>query len=214
MVVDMELEDAKKNVLDLIKEKDALEMKLLELKNVLENNRVGMNDPLVDDQDYPRADVDVYQVRQARSAIICLQNDHKTLMRRIEAGLMKVHSLAGKGGEESAASQMTASGNIQDDDELPMEPFLRVNLVSSGSPAEQAGIALNDLVMEFGSINAQNFRSLKDIGDLVEQSRYKEIMVKVKRVDMKVVVLTLTPRPWAGKGLLGCNVIPLEAVER
>lgn len=37
MVVDMELEDAKKNVLDLIKEKDDLEMKLLEQKNILES---------------------------------------------------------------------------------------------------------------------------------------------------------------------------------
>lgn len=64
-------------------------------------------------------------------------------MRRIEAGLVKVHSLAGKGGEESATSQVTASGNLQDDDELPLEPFLRVNLVSSGSPAELAVIYLN-----------------------------------------------------------------------
>ncbi|KAG8036909.1 hypothetical protein G9C98_004231 [Cotesia typhae] len=213
MVVDMELEDAKKNVLELMKEKDSIESKLQELRIILENNHVGMNEPLVDSEDYPRADIDVYQVRQARSRIICLQNDHKTLMKKIEAGLLKVHSLAGKSGEEPATSRVTVSENIPEDEVLG-EPFLRVNLVSSGSPAESAGIQLNDLVIEFGSINVQNFRTLKDIGDLVEQSRYKEIIMKVKRVDMKVAILTLTPRPWAGKGLLGCNVIPVESVER
>ncbi|CAD6231704.1 GSCOCG00001544001-RA-CDS [Cotesia congregata] len=191
MVVDMELEDAKKNVLKLMEEKDSIESKLQESRIILENNHVGMNEPLVDAEDFPRADIDVYQVRQARSRIIC-----------------KITS--GKSGDEPATSRVTASENIPEDDEVPGEPFLRVNLVSSGSPAESAGIQLNDLVIEFGSVNVQNFRTLKDIGDLVEQSRYKEIIVKVKRVDMKVAVLTLTPRPWAGKGLLGCNVIPGE----
>lgn len=68
--------------------------------------------------------------------------------------------------------------------------------------------------MEFGSINFHNFKTLKDIGELVEQSRNKSFDVKVKRPNCKIDILSLTPRPWPGKGLLGCNVIPLEAVER
>lgn len=31
-----------------------------------------MNEPLIDDDGYPRADVDVYQVRHARHKIICI----------------------------------------------------------------------------------------------------------------------------------------------
>ena len=34
-------------------------------------NNVGMNDLLVDSGDYPRADIDVYQVRHARNKIRC-----------------------------------------------------------------------------------------------------------------------------------------------
>ena len=67
--------------------------------------------------------------------------------------------------------------------------------------------------MEFGSVNYQNYKSLKDIGSLVEHSRYKPVIVKVKR-DPDTLSLTLIPRTWSGKGLLGCKVIPLEMVER
>jgi hypothetical protein len=36
-------------------------------------NNVGMTEALVDDSGYPRQDLDVYQVRNARHKIICKQ---------------------------------------------------------------------------------------------------------------------------------------------
>lgn len=75
------------------------------------------------------------------------------------------------------------------------------------------GIEVGDLILEFGSIVSHNFRGLKDVGDLVERSRYKPIFVKIKR-GLNTAVLTLVPKPWSGKGLLGCNVVPVESVER
>ena len=36
-------------------------------------NNVGMTEALVDDSEYPRQDLDVYQVRHARHKIICKQ---------------------------------------------------------------------------------------------------------------------------------------------
>jgi len=75
------------------------------------------------------------------------------------------------------------------------------------------GIQIDDLILEFGSVHCRNFKSLTDIGKLVENSRYKTINVKIKR-GSNIIVLSLTPRPWVGKGLLGCNVIPVEVVER
>ncbi|XP_046751074.1 26S proteasome non-ATPase regulatory subunit 9 isoform X2 [Diprion similis] len=166
-----------------------------------------MNDPLVDSDGFPRDDVDVYQVRHARHKIICLQNDHKTVMRQIETGLHQVHSMSG-----SQTQQPEPSVNSVEENTLS-EPFLKVNLVSSASPAELAGIEVGDLIVEFGSIDSRNFRSLKDVGELVESSKYKPIFVKIKR-GLNTVVLTLVPKPWSGKGLLGCNVIPVESVER
>nr|XP_003700210.1 PREDICTED: 26S proteasome non-ATPase regulatory subunit 9 [Megachile rotundata] len=207
MVVDMELQEAKDYVLQLMKDKDKIESDLKALKEILDTNHVGMDDQLVDSEGYPRTDIDVYQVRHTRHKIICLRNDHKALMNKIEEGLHKVHALAGNQVESSPASTSNAEENTK------CEPFLRVNLVSAGSPAEIAGIQVEDLILEFGSIDCRNFKSLKDIGTLVQNSRYKTINVKIKR-GSNVIVLALIPRPWLGNGLLGCNVIPIEAVER
>ncbi|XP_014611658.1 PREDICTED: 26S proteasome non-ATPase regulatory subunit 9 [Polistes canadensis] len=206
MVVDMELQEAKDAVLQLMKDKDKIELDIRMFKDILDNNNVGMNDALVDSEGYPRQDIDVYQVRHARNRIICLTNDHKALMTKIEAGLHKVHSLSGNQAQEAS----TTSDIVEP---FSSEPFLRVNLVSPSSPAELAGIQVNDLIIEFGSINYKNFKSLKDIATLVEHSRYKSLDIKLKR-GSNIFALTLIPRPWIGKGLMGCNVIPLEIVER
>ena len=46
---------------------------------------VGMSEPLVDGEGFPRNDVDLVVVRQSRQRVICLRNDHKALMKEIEA---------------------------------------------------------------------------------------------------------------------------------
>lgn len=60
---------------------------------LIANKNVGMNESLLVDG-YPRNDIDVYQVRQARHAIICLQNDLKQIMKDIEVGLIAIHAEA------------------------------------------------------------------------------------------------------------------------
>ncbi|XP_076645126.1 26S proteasome non-ATPase regulatory subunit 9 isoform X1 [Halictus rubicundus] len=205
MVADMELQEAKNYVLQLMKDKDEIEAELKAFKEILDSNHVGMDDPLVDSEGYPRQDIDVYQVRHARHKIICFRNDHKALMKKIEEGLHKVHSLSGNQAESS-------NGAALNDVEQPVQlkPFLIVNLVSPGSPAEIAGIQVNDLILKFGSIDHRNFGSLQDIGTLVQNSRYNKIAIKIKR-GSNILTLSLTPRPWAGNGLLGCNVDTIKS---
>lgn len=52
-----------------------------------------MKDPLVDKDDFPRNDIDVYAVRHARSNIIRLENDAKDLFKQMTAKLEELHSL-------------------------------------------------------------------------------------------------------------------------
>nr|XP_033322467.1 26S proteasome non-ATPase regulatory subunit 9 [Megalopta genalis] len=208
MVVDMELQETKNYVLQLMKDKDDIEAEIKALKEILDSNHVGMDESLVDSEGYPRQDIDVYQVRHARHKIICSRNDHKTLMKKIEEGLHKIHALSGN---RAGSSEPVEENDVEQ--AVQLEPFLRVNLVSPDSPAEIAGIEVDDLILEFGSIDYRNFKSLRDIGALVQNSRYKNISIKIKRVS-NILALNLIPRPWAGNGLLGCNVIPLETVER
>merc|ERR1719357_132108 len=55
---------------------------------------------------FPRADIDVYQVRHARHGIRTKSNDLKAVMSRIESGLHNLHSQAresagGRGDQDS-----------------------------------------------------------------------------------------------------------------
>ncbi len=46
---------------------------------------------------------------------------------------------------------------------------------------------------------------------IVQNSKGSPVTVKVVRGSAdRVVTLTLTPREWSGRGLLGCNIVPLE----
>lgn len=62
---------ARDRVMRLINEKDRLESEIRAETAVLEANNVGMTDPLVDNEGFPRGDIDVYKVRFARHRIIC-----------------------------------------------------------------------------------------------------------------------------------------------
>lgn len=100
---------------------------------------------------------------------------------------------------------MRSSSSSADDQHL--QPFVVVNLVSPESPAESAGIEVRDKIVAFGSITSANFRDLAQIGELVKNSMNQEIKVKVKRDD-KIEELSLVPKVWSGRGLLGCNIVP------
>ncbi|XP_004395938.1 PREDICTED: 26S proteasome non-ATPase regulatory subunit 9 isoform X2 [Odobenus rosmarus divergens] len=73
----------------------------------------------------------------------------------------------------------------------------------------ESGLQVDDEIVEFGSVNTQNFQSLHNIGSVVQHSEGKALNVTVIRRGEKYQ-LRLVPTRWAGKGLLGCNIIPLQ----
>ena len=92
-------------------------------------------------------------------------------------------------------------------EEIP-KPFAKIDLVSDGSPAHDAGMKVGDLILEFGTQNAKNFKSLSDIAQLVKNSENRNVRVKLVR-NGKIATLTLVPKKWSGQGLLGCKIVPL-----
>ncbi|XP_076818398.1 26S proteasome non-ATPase regulatory subunit 9-like [Clavelina lepadiformis] len=168
---------------------------------------VGMDTPLVDQEGYPRNDIDVTQVRTARHNIICMQNDHKSIMQEIEKGLIEHHAQHVNAVEtESIEVQSSKQSTIAPKVEL--NPYAAVTLISPTSPAEMAGLKIGDKLLRFGSVTKKNFTGLNVIGDLVQHSKGKAVSVCVKRDDT-VVTLTLVPQEWDGRGLLGCNIVPI-----
>ncbi|XP_039960638.1 26S proteasome non-ATPase regulatory subunit 9 isoform X1 [Bactrocera neohumeralis] len=206
-------------ILKLMAEKEAMESKISDYGNILVNNaNVGMDGPLVDAEGFPRNDIDVYQVRQARQQIICLQNDYKSLMKEIEKQMHKLHSEAAES-QTQLLSTNTATLRLEDDNEVPntsmssasVEPpkkvIVKINMISPGSPAEEAGLRVDDEILEFGTINSRNFQNnLTQIGDLVRHMQNKRVPLNVLRMGQHLDMI-LIPKSWSGRGLLGCNII-------
>jgi len=206
---DTAAEVTREGILHLIKRRQDIDEQIQALGGILQSNHVGMSEALVDVEGFPRNDIDVFQVRHARHKIICLQNDFKSLTKEIDENLQLYHQRLKERGVTDAMMDM----NVESVPEPEKTPIAKVNLVSEGSPAFHAGVLVDDLVMEFGSINSTNFTNLTDIGALVQRMAGNCVTVKVKR-DGRIVKLALIPGPWSGRGLLGCNVVPFDSIDR
>ena len=190
----------------LIKKKDDIEAEIKAWNEILHSNKqVGTHEPLVDGEGYPRNDIDVHQVTIARNKLAHLQNDHKAAMGQIEEALKALH-------QSNKNSPGASEERMQVDDVTPpsrdVTGFAAVDIVSRGSPAEEAGLKVGDVIVRFGSVTKSNFTGLGCVGEVVQHSANAGIRVEVVRGGGTEVV-TLTPKRWGGRGLLGCNIVPL-----
>lgn len=192
---------------EMIKKKEDIESELRELGDVLATHKTNMVDELVDIEGFPRSDVDVLTIRKTRVRIIYLQNDLKKLMIDIENELHRIHAEVRE--EKEKNNSNTALSTTTDSINDRQAPFLRVELVDEGSPAAKAGLVVNDLITQFGSINLTNFEGLQTISSVVRHSKGEEMLVALKRSNEEKT-LKLTPNTWSGKGLLGCSVVPYK----
>jgi len=198
---------------ELQAKKDNMEAELRALGGVLTSHEVNMTTPLMTPDGFPRADIDVAQIRTTRSRIIYLKNDYKALMDVIEK---VVH--------EHFANQIPLPAPTPSSTELPVRaslpppplepPFAKVNSVVAGSPAETAGLMTGDEIRNFGYVNRSNHDNLKRVGDCVQSNEGHNVLVKVSRIgggnERQELRLTLVPtRSWGGRGLLGCHILPI-----
>ncbi|KAJ7250851.1 hypothetical protein B0H12DRAFT_1120101 [Mycena haematopus] len=158
------------------------------------NNGSTMDSPLIDSEGFPRADIDIYAVRNARIRIIELRNDLHATINALSIALQSVYDPA-----------LAPPDPIQSES----KPFAKVDGVSPGSPAAEAGLQRDDLVIKFGALTQQSFSSssLKPLVDVVAEHENRSIPLKVLRSNQNVF-LSLTPKAWGGRGLLGCHIVP------
>ncbi|KAK2102802.1 26S proteasome non-ATPase regulatory subunit 9 [Saguinus oedipus] len=136
------------DVQELMRRKEEIEAQIKANYDVLESQKgIGMNEPLVDCEGYPRSDVDLYQVRTARHNIIfCLpglQNDHKAVMKQVEEALHQLHARdKEKQARDMAEAHKEAMNRKlgQSESQGPPQAFAKVNSISPGSPASIAVI--------------------------------------------------------------------------
>ncbi|CAI6339688.1 unnamed protein product [Periconia digitata] len=196
---------------ELIAEKDRVETELKALGQVLDSHGVNMNTGLTTFDGFPRADIDVPQIRTTRARIIRLKNDYKELMAHIEKGL---HEHYARQQENNAApTQPTATPNGASP--ALEAPFAKVNSVVAGSPAGSAGLRVGDTITKFGWVDWTNHDKLARLTQVVSQNEGLPITIKVLRPSdsggpAEAVETQLTPqRNWGGRGMLGCHLLPL-----
>ncbi|KAH8815213.1 26S proteasome non-ATPase-like protein regulatory subunit 9 [Xylogone sp. PMI_703] len=204
---------------ELQAKKDNMEAELRALGGVLDSHRVDMNTPLLTPDGFPRADLDVAQIRMTRARIIHLRNDYKALMAVIE---IHIHEHFAKQAQDPATEEASTGRHLvnQGLQDIPsvqqvLSPrFARVNSVAVGSPAETAGLRAGDEIRNFGYVNHTNHDGLKRVGECVQGNEGRDVMVKVSRPlagsqENQELRLTLKPQRWSGRGLLGCHILPI-----
>ncbi|KAI9803549.1 MAG: hypothetical protein M1825_001892 [Sarcosagium campestre] len=156
---------------ELIAQKDQIESELKALGSVLDSHGVTMQTTLTTFDGYPRADLDIAQIRTTRSRIIPLKNDYKALMSRIELELHKQFASQPQDrarlGEESPQARPDTSLSSTQDHSSTDIPFAKVNTVQRGSPAESAGLRSGDRIITFADVNWTNHDKLARVAQTV-----------------------------------------------
>ncbi|PVU92833.1 hypothetical protein BB561_003596 [Smittium simulii] len=172
----------------LIQQKLKLEQGLLELETQLKENGAGLNTSLLDEEGFPRADIDIVTIRKIRVEIIEKQNDLKALVAKIEASLVDIHQNMPK---------------AQDTSQEKLVPFCKI------------GVGLNpgDRIISFGHINQHNHSKLSMLAKLASENMNTPIKINVIRnsgESFENLQLNITPsKQWSGNGILGCSFLLL-----
>ncbi|KAL7955092.1 hypothetical protein V8C34DRAFT_292651 [Trichoderma compactum] len=204
----------KQSFAELQRKKDDMEAELKALGSVLDSHGVDMQTPLLTRDGFPRADLDIAQIRTTRARIIRLRNDYKDLMTAIEKYLHE-HFASIQDGDEAPSTAGDELRILPDSHPEQLgEPFAKVNTVAANSPAQQAGLQAGDEIRNFGYVNRSNHDGLKKVAECVQGNEGRNIFIKVSRPDgvarRQELRLTLTPRKdWGGRGMLGCHILPL-----
>ncbi|KAJ8596657.1 hypothetical protein M405DRAFT_757208 [Rhizopogon salebrosus TDB-379] len=192
----------------LMSQKENIEAELDAQFSILKANNSDMTTPLVDSEGFPRADLDIYAIRHARRRINELRNDYKDVMNEIEKALQAVYDPSTIAPSPTISEGVAQHNGTEDVESL--SAFARVDGVAPSSPAAEAGLRREDLILKFGSLTRSSFTatSLQPLADLVSVNENREIQVIVSRSE-EIITIKLIPRNgWGGRGMLGCHIIP------
>lgn len=219
--------DIKAETMVLMEKRAALEAEMNSIIDRLwQPGGPGLTGNLVDAEGFPRADIDIPVVRAERRRLSELRNDHKEITDKIEANIQVLHSARlsttsrDPGNDGGLNSQNMAAGNgslyvtlhnflsesssSMDVDVIDRMPFAMVDEITNTSPAAEDGLQLGDQIVKFGSVEAgENLQERLAVEAYSNQGRGVSVVVMRQG---SLINLTVTPRIWEGRGLLGCHL--------
>jgi 26S proteasome regulatory subunit N4 len=137
----------------LDEEKKAIEKEAEELASFLNGEGMpGLKGGLIDEEGFPRQDLDIYAIRNARHRLAILKTNYKHVVSQIEEKLYNLHATSCVKGDESH----TVS-HLKNKVPLPiLQPFGYVDQVTPLSVADLAGIKEKDQIIRLGSVQLSN----------------------------------------------------------
>ena len=161
---------------------------------------IGLRKPLVDDQGFPLAGIDLLQVRTYRNRFAVLETDLKDILEQIDESIQEIH-------EHARATQTVTSGDVRN----PL-PFGRVESISNGSAADEAGLLVGDKVVKFGRLSCFNPDGVKNCYDAipsivreVDPTGYIEAQVSRLGREGEELIMRIYPK----EGRIGCLIRPI-----
>lgn len=202
-------------------------MKLMEKRSALETEMnviidrlcqpggPGLSGNLVDSEGFPRSDIDIPVVRAERHRLAELRNDHKEITEKINENIQVLHSarLATKDSVVGNAVPSSTSHNVvlrdspssMDVDMMASIPFAVVYEIADASPTAEDGLQLGDQLVKFGTVEYQVGENLlQKLASEAQANQGHAVPVIVMRQGAPIN-LSVTPRVWPGRGLLGCS---------
>ncbi|XP_022999763.1 26S proteasome non-ATPase regulatory subunit 9-like isoform X2 [Cucurbita maxima] len=152
-----------------------------------------------------------------------LRNDHTEITEKINQNIQVLHSAkpasslslskdagnteVSNGQRSSVTTVALPSSNVSstamDIDANGGIPFALVDEIADASPAADDGLQLGDQVLKFGNVEGGD-DLLHRLASEAQSNQGRPIPVVVTRHGTPVN-LTVTPRSWHGRGLLGCH---------
>ena len=196
----------------LVAQRDALELEAdaiaSELNSPGVNNEppAGIKTPLIDKEGFPRGDIDLFNVRAKRQRLAVINTDHKALMSEIEKTLHLVHSELPS--VEEMRSELKVSATSAEVTSSNSKAFAIVDEILETSPASEAGLINGDELLAFGKVTSQTLDALNAVPSVVRDNVGKSIPLQIRRQG-SIIRVYITPKPWGGRGLLGCHLTPI-----
>lgn len=184
----------------------------------------GLSGNLVDSEGFPRSDCDIPVVRADRLRLAELRNDYNDVTEKINQNIQVLHSaklapssahnkdsgiIGGSNNQGMFVANVgtsTVSGGIigaMDVDEIINRPFAMVDEITEASPAAEDGLQLGDQIVKFGNVESGDDL----IPKLTAEAHANQgcVVPMVVKRQGALINLSVTPREWQGRGLLGCH---------
>lgn len=207
--------DLKAETMKLIERRGAVEAEMnAMIQRLCQPGGPGLSGNLVDSEGFPRADIDIPTIRADRHRLAELKNNHKDLTEKINQNIQLLHAAkpspktSAVMDSESCKETSQSVEHVQTRDAADVDvtvkiPFAMVDEISEASPAADDGLQLGDQIVKFGHVEAGD-NLLSRLASEVQANQGIAVSVVVMRQGA-LTSLSVTPRTWQGRGLLGCH---------